>query len=521
MRKISKTLLAKDVLAQSRTDLALQQYHSITPDEIREFEKKLIGTVILPTDADYNNDRQVWNPAFQDYPEIIVYCETIQDVRAGLAFAREHELWVVARSGRHSTAGYSVNNQMVLDTSRMRYVTVDPKVPMAYVGPGTPFKMLNSELNSYHLHVPGGACQDVCVAGFMMGGGYGFTSRRLGMACDSVLGVTVMLWDGSIVIADKDTNSDLFWAIRGGTGNNFGVLLEIRYQLHQLYEVWGCHITWPLDKAAKALEYLQANYMRTCEDDRFGAYIFLAYQGDRKVLLVSALYDGTSEEGNAFVQPLLSDEIGGEMGEDDQNYGTYQEINSWLYDDKYDIPVVPDQAREDKQAGYIERQLSEVEWQRVVDYLDSTPNAYGAVAIEPYGGAINRMPLGKQGNAFIHRDVSLNFYVDVFWVSEEEKEIVVPWLDGFMELMTEEGYFIDRVYQNYPRRTQKNYRWQYWGEYFNSLLFVKQKFDPHNFFHYQQSISPVPDDAPPDIIRDTSKSIFDDPTITYESYSNP
>ncbi|WP_171101718.1 FAD-binding oxidoreductase [Ruegeria sp. HKCCD7255] len=519
MRKLSKSLLAKDSLIQSRTDLLLQRFHPITPKQIRAFEQSLIGSVVLPTDPNYNNDRQVWNPAFQDYPEIIVYCETIQDVRASLAFARKHNLWVVSRSGRHSTAGYSVNNAMVLDTSKLDYVTVDPDVPMAYVGPGTPFRKLNSVLNSYHLHVPGGACQDVCVAGFMMGGGYGFTSRMFGMACDNVLGVTVMLWDGSIVIADADTNPDLFWAIRGGTGNNFGVLLEVRYKLQKLYKVWGFHIKWPLKKAAKALEYLQAHYMKDGLSDKFGAYIFIAYQGKEKVLLVSGMYHGPKKEGMKLIQPLLDKPIGGHL-ENDKS-GTYQQINSWLYDEKYDIPVVPDQAREDKQGGYIERQLSQSEWQMVVDYLDSTPNEYGAVAIEPYGGAINKVPVGKKGNAFIHRNVSLNFYVDVFWLSQEEKETVVPWLDGFMNLMTEQGFFIDRCYQNYPRRSQLNYRWLYWGDNFNSLLFVKNKFDPHNFFHYQQSISPVPKDAPRDIIRDTSKSFFSDKTITYQFYSKP
>ncbi|WP_170476645.1 FAD-binding oxidoreductase [Ruegeria arenilitoris] len=519
MRKIPKTLLAKECIANSRTDMALQGYHPIKPDQIREFEKGLIGSVVLPTDPNYNNDRQVWNPAFQDFPEIIVYCETIEDVRASLAFAHEHNLWVVTRSGRHSTAGYSVNNSMVLDTSGLRYVTVDPDVPMAYVGPGTPFKMLNSVLNTYHLHVPGGACQDVCVAGFMMGGGYGFTSRMLGMACDNVLGVTVMLWDGSVVIADEKTNPDLFWAIRGGTGNNFGVLLEIRFKLHDLYEVWGFHIKWPLRKAAKALEFLQANYMKDSKYDNFGAYIFLAYQGDDKVLLVSGMYNGPPEEGMEVIAPLLDKEIGGRL--ENEKFGTYQAINSWLYDEKYDIPVVPDQAREDKQAGYIERRLNEKEWQLIVDYLDSTPNEYGAVAIEPYGGAINKVPVGKKGNSFIHRNVSLNFYVDVFWLSEEERETVVQWLDDFMNLMTENGFFNDHCYQNYPRRTQLNYRWLYWGDNFNSLLFVKNKFDPHNFFHYQQSISPVPKDAPGDIIVDKSESFFDDPKITYETYSNP
>lgn len=519
MRKISKTLLSKERIANSRTDLTLQRYHPIKPRQIRAFEKGLVGSVTLPTDPDYSTDRQVWNPAFQDYPEIIVYCETIQDVRASLAFARKHGLWVVARSGRHSTAGYSVNNAMVLDTSRMRYVTVDPEVPLAYVGPGTSFQMLNSVLNSYHLHVPGGACQDVCVAGFTMGGGYGFTSRLYGMACDNVQGVTVMLWDGSIVIADEDTNPDLFWAIRGGTGNNFGILLEIRFKLQKLYKVWGFHIKWPLKKAAKALEYLQAHYMKDGKSDKFGAYIFLAYQGKEKVLLVSGLYHGRKKDGMKVIEPLLKKPIGGHL--EDQKTGTYQQINSWLYDEKYDIPVVPDQAREDKQGGYIKRQLNQAEWQRVVDYLDTTPNHYGAIGIEPYGGAINRVPVGKKGNAFIHRDVSLNFYVDVFWLSEEERQVVEPWIDGFMKLMTEEGYFIDRRYQNYPHRSDRNYRWHYWGENFSSLLFVKKKFDPHNFFHFQQSISPVPKDALPDVIKDKSRSFFRDKRISYQRYSRP
>jgi hypothetical protein len=215
------------------------------------------------------------------------------------------------------------------------------------------------------------------------------------------------------------------------------------------------------------------------------------------------------------IQPLL--DLDGIL--EDSNTGTYKEINSWLYDEKYDIPVVPDNAREDKQGGYIARQLAEAEWQEVVDYLDSTPNEYGAVAIEPYGGAINRFKTGKDGNAFIHRDVHMNFYVDVFWLSDRERDIVVPWLDGFMKLMEDKGFFNGHCYQNYPRRTQTNYRWLYWGDVFNSLLFVKNKYDPDDFFHYQQSISKSPDDAPSGTKRDDSESFFSDPKIEYAPYS--
>ena len=516
MRKISKSMLAKQVKVHCRTDDVLAAFHAIPAEDIRELEKVLIGRVVLPTDADYNDARQVWNPAFQDFPQIIVYCKVISDVRAALAFAVKNKLWVVTRSGSHSTAGYSVNNSMVLDTRQMDDMVVDPDRKVAYVGPGVPFKVFNSVLNDYRLHVPGGACQDVCVAGFMMGGGFGFTSREFGMNCDNVIAVTVMLWDGKLIRATANKNPDLFWAVRGGTGNNFGILIQIKYQLHDLYEVWGFHIQWSIEDAAKGLVELQKNYMIKSETDKLGYYAFVAYKDDKQVLLVSGLYNGPKETGCDLIQPLL--DSGGTLR--DHRTGGYCEINSWLYDEEYDIPVVPDNAREDKQGGYIEKTLTEEQWQEVVDYFKTTPNKYSGIAIEPYGGAINMFKNGPDGNAFIHRTASHNFYVDVFWLSEEEQDEAVKWLNGFMDLMTEK-YFTDEVYQNYPRATQTNYRWLYWKDWFNSLLFVKNKFDPTGFFHYQQDVSAVPQDAPRDIKRDTSQSVFDDPNIEYETYSYP
>ncbi len=516
MRKISKSMLAKQVKVQSRTDDVLAPFHPIDPEDIRALEKHLIGHVVLPTDPDYNDARQLWNPAFQDFPQIIVYCKVISDVRAALAFANKNKLWVVTRSGRHSTAGYSVNNSMVLDTGQMDDMVVDPDTKTAYVGPGTPFKVFNSVLNDYRLHVPGGACQDVCVAGFMMGGGFGFTSREFGMNCDNVIAVTVMLWDGALVRASAKTNPDLFWAVRGGTGNNFGILIQITYRLQELYEVWGFHIKWPIEKAASGLVALQKDYMKNGVTGKLGYYAFVAYQNDEKVLLVSGLYHGKEEDGRDLIKPLI--DSGGKL--ENQRHGSYAEINSWLYDEQYDIPVVPDNAREDKQGGYIDRELSEAEWQEVIDFFSTTPNKYAGIALEPYGGKINEMANGAEGNAFIHRTASHNFYVDVFWLSDDEKTKVVAWLDKFMALM-EAKYFIDEVYQNYPRATQINYRWLYWKNWFNSLLFVKNKFDPGKFFHYQQDVSKVPEDAPKSVRKDDSEPIFSDPDITYETYSRP
>ena len=68
-----------------------------------------------------------------------------------------------------------------------------------------------------------------------------------------------------------------------------------------------------------------------------------------------------------------------------------------------------------------------------------------------------------------------------------------------------------RKYQNYPTRDEPDYRWVYWADAFNSLLFVKQKYDPGNFFSFEQSISPYPDD--PAIRRSAAPSRFSDMTV--------
>jgi len=87
------------------------------------------------------------------------------------------------------------------------------------------------------------------------------------------------------------------------------------------------------------------------------------------------------------------------------------------------------------------------------------------------------------------------------------------WLNGFRKLM--ETYWNGHSYQNYPRRDDPDYRWQFWGEAFNSLLFVKQKYDPTSFFTFPQCVSPVPDAAGSSVHRPTAPSLFSDPVIVY------
>ena len=179
----------------------------ISRDALSGMEQNLVGTIVLPGDAAYDQDRQESNPAFQEYPIMIVYCAVDNDVWICLEAAQALKMPFCVRSGGHSTAGYSVvNNGILIDVSGLNFVQVDTVNSVVTAGPGTNFDTLNGALNSTGLHVPSGECGDVCVGGFVQGGGYGYTSRCFGIQSDCVLAFRVMLANGGIVVANATTN---------------------------------------------------------------------------------------------------------------------------------------------------------------------------------------------------------------------------------------------------------------------------------------------------------------------------
>jgi FAD/FMN-containing dehydrogenase len=455
------------------------------------------GTVVGPGDPNYDKDRQIANLAFQGFPALIAYCASESDVAICLSWAQRYGRPFVCRSGGHSTAGFCINDGgLVIDTSGLNQCLIPPFPPNPlfglYAGPGTQFGQLNAYLAQYGYHTPGGGCPDVCVGGYMQGGGYGFTSREFGMNCDNVVTLSMMLADGQVVSANATTNADLYWAVRGGTGNNFGILLWAGYKIYHLALVWGVWLQWPLDDAPAALVEMQTNYMLSGAPSTLGYMTVITAQNGTPVLMMRIMFDGSEADLDTLIAPLLAlPGTGPPPGHRLKQQGNYAEINGVLLDKPYDIPQFPQygQWAEDKQSGYIQQPLQLSDWQAIIDYYRTTPNPCNTIVIEPYGGAINSAPIGD--NAFIHRTAAMDFFVDVFWDITTAGEIEAKrWLDGFMALM--QPYFTGESYQNYPRRGLPNFQQAYWGDAYPTLQQVKAKYDPTNFFNFPQSIA-LPD----------------------------
>jgi hypothetical protein len=505
---VKATSLVSEIVG---ADPAVFRMFGVMPQDFQAFERAISGRVVLPGMPEYDSDR-VSNPLYQEFPKVIVYCATFSDVRFCLEAAVKYNWWITTRSGGHSTAGFSVNSGIVIDLSSISYITVDPYSSVATVGAGARFENLNSTLDMYHLHVPGGGCPDVGIAGYMQGGGYGFTSRTYGMHCDNVLEITMMTWEGRIVIANETRNADLFWAIRGGTGNQFGILLEVKYRLHKWDSGWGFALVWDQKNAAAALAEMQRTYMKTGVDDKLGFMAAVGTFQGQTVAMMFGIYVGSRDQGMRAIQSLLA------VGNPDFKVDLVSEKYSVL--DAAVMSFLPGPGDpgtfEIKSSQYIAKLMDEACWQEVVDYFEGhsdLDHPYNIGFIEAYGGAINRISITS--NAFIHRDAYMQFDVDSFWNPRwgpnSTEANARTYLTGATNILRQ--HWNGHEYQNYPQRNDPNYRWEYWGEIFNSLLYVRQKYDPLGVFHYEQSISPYPQGAA--VTRSAEPSKFDDATIIY------
>ena len=465
--------------------------------QLQKFSEGLAGHVVLPQDAAYDSARETFMKAFQHFPQIIVYCAGFSDVVASIRFARDIGLHPVCRSGGHSTAGYSVNDEMVIDFSNISYVRVEPKNESALVGAGANFGHINSEMDLYELHVPGGGCPTVCVGGFMQGGGYGFTSLMFGMNCDSVTGVQIALADGRIVTANAGEHEDLFWAVRGGTGNNFGALLEIEYGLRKLGPLWGFGFKWPLKEgkqasaAADALAVWQSHFTGDAAPPHVGQQALLVRTKEKpdgtelgQYFVIRGMYNGSEAACRKALDPLFA-LLPGESYRDIWQAGSYKELNGYLLNYPTELPAnVPPSARSLAKSHIVARSLTAAEWGRIIELFRASPNPNNFIGLEAYGGAINAP--ATDATAFWHRRAAMDVFLFSFWLDESHRETARAYVADFDRAV--EPLSNGHSYQNYPNPDNKDFGKMYFGGNLKRLVEVKQKYDPEGFFRFPQAL---------------------------------
>ncbi len=456
-------------------------------DTLQGLAERLRGDLIRPGDAAYDAARRVWNGMFDAHPAAIARAEGAVDVVAVVEYARATGTELAVRGGGHSSAGYStVDGGIVLDLSRMRGVRVDPRAKVAWAQAGALWGDVDRETQAYGLAVPGGQISHTGIAGLTLGGGIGWLSRKHGLTIDNLLSVDLVTADGRLVTASATENPDLFWGLRGGSGN-FGVAVAFEYRLHDVGPlVLGGPLIYALDDAPAVLRNAR-DAMAAAPDD-VSLWLVLTHlppvppfpeQHHGAPVLAVVPFCTDLERGPALLEPLAG--FGSPLA---NLHGPipYTVLQSALDD------VDPHGHRYWERGDYLAG-LSDGVIEALVEGAGTVSSPRSEILLFPMGGAIARVP--ERATAFGDRSAPWAVWIASQWTDSAEDALHRDWTRAFSASLA--PWTTGAVYVNAIGGdvTEARKAAAYGGPAkLARLRELKRTWDPDNLFHRNHNVAP-------------------------------
>jgi FAD/FMN-containing dehydrogenase len=464
---------------------------------LRELARELRGSVVTSASAAYARARLPYNTRFDGaHPRAIVYCESTEDVERTVHWARRHEIRIVPRCGGHSYGGYSTTPHVLVDVTRIDHVRPKPG-GQAVVGAGALLIDLYAQLAPHGLTVPAGTCPSVGIAGLTLGGGIGFSGRKLGLTCDNLLGAVVVTADGRARHCDATEHGDLFWACRGGGGGNFGIVTSFRFRAHPVDTVARYQIAWPWADAPAVVAAWQA-FAPYAPDELFSTLFFATTAkapGATPAITSGGQFFGTATELESLIAPLVAvghpkrvtvttlgyfdaamqqarcgDGLAACHRADKSEGGTLPRLTFKAKSDYANVPLSMDAVR---------TLLAALESNQADAAL-----AKAEVIFDAHGGVINRIP--RNATAFVHRDSLFSIQYLANWNEGGDARPNLRWLRSLYAAMR--PFVSGFAYQNYIDPELQNWEHAYYGSNFRRLVAIKKKYDRGRLFRFAQSI---------------------------------
>jgi FAD/FMN-containing dehydrogenase len=446
--------------------------------------KQLQGRLVRPGGAEYETLNRPSNTRYAHVkPQGIAVVAGAEDVRRSILWAGEHDVQVVPRAGGHSYSGYSSTTGLLVDFSALRKVTVDRSTGVVTVEAGARNTDIYDGLQPYGIAFSAGRCPTVAISGLTLGGGFGFSSRHIGLTSDALLETEVVTADGRILTCSDTQHADLFWACRGGGGRNFGINTSYRLRSWPVDNVSLYDFTWEWTQARDVLAALQ-EVVREAPDE-WSMRIGIGASGRPGAVTpsIDALgqFFGSPSELRSILDPVLT-----KLPPTKQLLAerTFWQAKNYLYDT---TPA----GRYAVKSNYVTKEFPEQALDVLVRSVERWPGSGnpggGGIALFAWGGAVARV--ARDATAFVHRHPGFLMAYDTSWAASDPRAIADANLDWLARLASDIGPYVSRqAYQNFIDSTLEDWEQAYYAENLDRLVRVKRKYDPNDVFSFPQAV---------------------------------
>lgn len=453
------------------------------------FAKSIQGKIFLAADASYNGMRRVlsFNPLTNKYPAIITRCKTAEDVARSIEFARTNSLEIAVRSGGCDVMGQSTcDGGMVIDLSSLQEIQLSAENHTVRVGAGVRCGALEYTLNEAGVVVPLACNPMVGIGGLTLGGGLGWVLGKHGTTADNVIAMDIITADGNQLRVSDKQNQDLFWALRGG-GGNFGIVTAFEYQVHQLSEVYGGFLVYPIEMLGEYLQFYR-DIMANAPDELM-VELSIA-PSNPPMLVATACYSGTETSSQAVLAPLrkfgppLFDGI--RPAKLSQVAAITKEVSNFIAANSK-----PDAGPRKESDGYYNhwRGATIPEWtdsaiNTFVSCIEKAPTGWSMGVGHYMHGA--PCAVNAQATPILRDEHSSSYFFNMSWGHSSQSKDSMAWVDQSikdMQAFARSGTYINYLSSNTPEAVADAY-----GANYSRLRKLKSQYDSENSFHLNRNI---------------------------------
>jgi FAD/FMN-containing dehydrogenase len=446
---------------------------------VAELRSALRGEVIDPGHPDYDRARRVWNGLIDRSPAVIARCAGTADVVEAVRVAREHRPLVSVRGGGHQIAGSGVCDEgLVIDTSAMRAVHVDPTARTVRAQGGVTWGELDRETQLFGLATPGGEVSTTGIGGFTLGGGMGLVMRQHGLACDNLRSIEIVTADGMVRTASRHDHQDLFWAARGG-GRGLGVVTSFEFDLHPLGpDVTAVQRFYPLSDAERILRGW-SEVVHATPSSVTPQVLLWSVPPDPGIpaelhgtdaVVVLGMYAGPANEADAALAPLRG--FGPAMF-DLSGTVPYVELQSSVDE------LFPAGGRYYMKSHFMD-ELGDEAIATLLAWNARRPTPESLVAVRTLGGAVG--DVGPEESAYPHRAARFNLSIDAGWTDPALDDQAIGWARDAWDAMR--PFASGGVYVNFSGLGEEadDLRDAVYGDSQRRLDEVRAAYDPDGLF---------------------------------------
>lgn len=440
---------------------------------------ELTGKIIWLGGPGYRQARMNWDPFTNEYPKVFVFAQNKKDVSNAVRWARENSVPIRMRSGRHSLAKdfSQVDGGIVIDTGEMQDVFLDKKRNIAVVAPGVRVGPLVKMLARENYLAPFGDSATVGIGGISTGGGITAVQRTTGLISDNILAAEIVDANGEFLCVSDSEYKDLYWAIRGGGGGNFGIIVSYTFKVRrEPYPVGIFDIVWPWEQLEQVIDRWQK--WAPFVDVRLGT-ILEAFTKTNGLLHSRGIFLGQKAELEKLLIPLAS------VGTPTQVYidevSLLEAIDFWTAGS-----AEFDTQKTTWSSVWVEQNLPVEGLKAVRRFLEESTGSEANFFLLNSGGAMNRIHPRK--TAFFWRNTKYYMEWNASFTEDSQAEENIRLVENAR--MQLKPYTVGS-YVNVPDLYIENYGEEYYGENYCRLRQIKEKYDPNNVFNFLQSIPPA------------------------------